>query len=315
MRMDRWPLLAWLSRIGGRAQIIAVASLIVLSVQAGLLVYGLNRGFDILTEVLVSGARATSAVDELSTDINTVSDSIIEMMAGVVARADVSQFVLDRPLAMARDWPTIRERVADFVDPGTIERAEESIALMPTFAARLTEAARGAGNVRLDRLNEDWGDIRNPLTRLVNRARARVIEQGELTRVAAETLRQRISLAEILALGAGLIVLGATWYLLIFTIARPVTRIASTMTTLAKGNLDTPIPGRDRHDEIGDMALAIEVFRGHAVERDGLLRERANAAARLEQLVAERTAELQRRGAMLNATFDNMVQEIGRAHV
>ena len=50
MRMDRWPLLAWLSRIGGRAQIIAVASLIVLSVQAGLLVYGLNRGFDILTE-------------------------------------------------------------------------------------------------------------------------------------------------------------------------------------------------------------------------------------------------------------------------
>gem|GEM_PF-2646234 len=308
--MDRWPFLAWFSRIGGRAQIIAAASLIVLGTQAGLLVYGLNRGFDILTEVLVSGARASSAVDELATDINTISDSIVEMMAGVVARADVSEFVLDRPLVIVREWPAIRERVVDFVDPGTIERAEESINQLPVFAARFTEAARGPGTTRLDRLNEDWGDLRNPLTRLVNRARARVIERGELTRVAADTLRQRISIAEALALGAGLIVLGATWYLLIFTIARPVTRIASTMTTLAKGNLDTPIPGRERHDEIGDMALAIEVFRGHAVERDGLLRERANAAARLEQLVAERTAEVQRRGTMLNATFDNMAQGI-----
>ncbi len=309
MRIEQWPFLAWLRRIGGRAQIIAAASLVVLVTQAALLAYGLNRGFDILTEVLVSGARASGAVDELATDINTVSDSIVEMMAGVVARADVSQFVLDRPLAIAREWPAVRERVSDFVDPGSIERAEESIAQMPAFAARLTEAARGGG-VRLDRLNEDWVDLRNPLTRLVTRARARVIERGEITRLAAETLRTRISIAEALALGAGLIVLAATWYLLIFTIARPVTRIASTMTTLAKGRLDIPIPGRERRDEIGEMALAIEVFRGHAVERDALLRERAQAAARLEQLVAERTAELQRRGTMLNATFDNMAQGI-----
>jgi hypothetical protein len=64
----RGPLLTWLSRIGGRAQIIALASLVVLGLQAALLIYGLNRGFEILTEILVRGGQATEAVDELATD-------------------------------------------------------------------------------------------------------------------------------------------------------------------------------------------------------------------------------------------------------
>jgi signal transduction histidine kinase len=42
------------------------------------------------------------------------------------------------------------------------------------------------------------------------------------------------------------------------------------------------------------------------VELDQLLAERADAAARLEKIVEERTAELQRRGAVLRVTFDNM---------
>ncbi len=310
MAMRRRGALSWFSRIGGRAQIIAVASLVVLCLQAGLLIYGLNRGFGILSEILVSTHRATEAVDELATDLTTVDQTIVEVMAGLLAPADVSQFTLDRPAVIARDWPETRRRIQGFVDPVTIAAAEDSIGRMTAFSDRLASTLRQGNRKALERLQQDWSDLRDPLVRLVNRGRARVVEEGETQRLDAETLRQRVGTAEIAALGIGLLVLGATWYLLIFTIARPVTRISSTMTTLAEGRLDTPVPGSERHDEIGDMAAAIEIFRNHAVERVDLMRERAEAATRLERLVEERTAELKRRGAVLDATFDNMAQGI-----
>jgi serine phosphatase RsbU (regulator of sigma subunit) len=45
-------------------------------------------------------------------------------------------------------------------------------------------------------------------------------------------------------------------------------------------------------DEVSGMGRAVEVFRQNAIERDALLAERAEAAARLEELVKERTREL-----------------------
>jgi signal transduction histidine kinase/DNA-binding response OmpR family regulator/HAMP domain-containing protein len=303
-------LFKWIGRIGGRAQLIALASLIVLGVQAGLLVYGLERGYSILSEILVSTHRATEAVDDLATDLNTVNESIVEVLAGLLAPADVSQFATDRPAVIARDWLETRQRVSGFVDRTALQRADEAIARMPDFSTRFADVLRVGDRAAIERLQEDWHDLQDPVARLVNQARARVVEQGEAQRLEADNLRRRVGLAEGVALAIGLLVLGSTWYLLIFTIARPVTRIASAMTTLAEGRLDMPVPERTRRDEIGDMAGAIDIFRAHAVERDALLRERAEAATRLERVVEERTAELRQHGAVLDATFDNMAQGI-----
>jgi len=310
MRVPRGKFLTWLGRIGGRAQIIAVASLMVLGLQAGLLVYGLDRGFGILTEILASTNRATGAVDGLAADLATVNGSIVAVMAGLLSPADVSEFVVERPAAIAREWPTTKTRLGTFVDPFTALRAQDSIDHLAAFSTEFTDVLQHPDRPALERLQEDWHDLQDPLLRLINEVRARIVEKGESERLSASALSRNIGIAEGLALAIGLCVLGATWYLLIFTIARPVTRIASTMTTLAEGRLDARIPGRERHDEIGEMASAIEVFRSHATERDGLLRERADAAARLERLVEERTAQLKQRGAMLDATFDNMTQGI-----
>ena len=54
------------------------------------------------------------------------------------------------------------------------------------------------------------------------------------------------------------------------------------------------------------MGRAVEVFRRNAIELDQLLAERADAATRLEKLVEQRTAELQRRGEVMRVTFENM---------
>ena len=83
------------------------------------------------------------------------------------------------------------------------------------------------------------------------------------------------------------------------------TQLSGAMLAIASGRRDMPVPARGS-DEVAAMGRAVEVFRRNAVELDQLLAERADAAARLEKIVEERTAELQRRGAVLRVTFDNM---------
>jgi adenylate cyclase len=83
------------------------------------------------------------------------------------------------------------------------------------------------------------------------------------------------------------------------------TQLSGAMLAIAAGRREIPVPAAGS-DEVAAMGRAVEVFRRNAIELDHLLAERANAAIRLEKLVEERTSELQRRGAVLRVTFDNM---------
>ncbi|WP_162306010.1 methyl-accepting chemotaxis protein [Oleisolibacter albus] len=80
-------------------------------------------------------------------------------------------------------------------------------------------------------------------------------------------------------------------------IAGPVRRITLCTGEMARGNLAVTVPGQDKHDEIGEMARSIEIFRA------GL--EEAN---RLSAQQAAEQAEKERRAATLEKlleTFDS----------
>jgi len=87
------------------------------------------------------------------------------------------------------------------------------------------------------------------------------------------------------------------------------TGLSDRMAAIAGGRRDVVIDTRGA-DEVSAMSRAVEVFRQNAIERDALLVERADAAARLERLVEERTAEVARREATLRVTFDNMADGV-----
>ncbi len=67
-------------------------------------------------------------------------------------------------------------------------------------------------------------------------------------------------------------------------VTKPLHRMTVAMKALAGGRLDVEVPGIGRHDEVGEMAEAVEVFKSNALARQALEAERkeveAGAAAR-----------------------------------
>jgi methyl-accepting chemotaxis protein len=74
--------------------------------------------------------------------------------------------------------------------------------------------------------------------------------------------------------------------------ARPIVRMTAVMKQLADGNTEVEVPERHRHDEIGEMANAVQVFRTNMLRTEKLVAEQAadrsvkdRRAAHLETLV------------------------------
>lgn len=85
---------------------------------------------------------------------------------------------------------------------------------------------------------------------------------------------------------AGLV--GAVSLLLFFltrTITTPVVQMTKTMRMLAENDLTVAIPGEHRHDEIGEMASAIQVFKNNALEKEQLEQRMQAMAGDFEQNV------------------------------
>lgn len=70
--------------------------------------------------------------------------------------------------------------------------------------------------------------------------------------------------------GAVLFVSGGLSVLIAKNLSNGLTRFGEQISELAKGNLSVEITGRNRGDEIGDMAKALDVFKGKASEAEDL---------------------------------------------
>ena len=86
----------------------------------------------------------------------------------------------------------------------------------------------------------------------------------------------------------------------------PLVRITAVMRSMANGNFAETIPSTERHDEIGEMARALVVFRDAALEK-----ARLESAARDQQMQAE--AERAAATAKLMSEFDAAVGGVVRA--
>ena len=91
---------------------------------------------------------------------------------------------------------------------------------------------------------------------------------------AAAASAQRSLILGTLAILAGAVVLA---FLLGRGLSRPLAAITAVMNRLSSGDIDVTIPGGERKDELGTMAVAVDVFRRNMVEARALRETQENA--------------------------------------
>jgi serine phosphatase RsbU (regulator of sigma subunit) len=108
----------------------------------------------------------------------------------------------------------------------------------------------------------------------------RLADLDDLSRVAAEQAGEAaMTAAEQARIGAitAVAVLAAIFLALIVYSSRdilaPMRRLIASIDQLALGNLAAPIPLAKRHDELGDVARALEHFRDNAIEKERLQKQ------------------------------------------
>jgi methyl-accepting chemotaxis protein len=91
-------------------------------------------------------------------------------------------------------------------------------------------------------------------------------------------------------------------FMIVVTVAKPIVRMTGIMGKLAQHDLTVEIAGRDRKDEVGAMAQAVQVFKDNMIKADEL-----EAQKRLEdEAKAERAKALD----VLIAGFDATIKEV-----
>ena len=108
---------------------------------------------------------------------------------------------------------------------------------------------------------------------------------AEKQRTAADTERGKADGISLSAMVIGVLVAIFAGIGLVMTFKGPILGIVSAMKRLAKGEIDIPLDGKNRYDEIGDMARALEVFKDNAEQRIRLeaSTEEQRAAAEAER--------------------------------
>jgi methyl-accepting chemotaxis protein len=126
------------------------------------------------------------------------------------------------------------------------------------------------------------GTIRKNLDEQVKSA----LKDADVVRAEVEQSVASVTRLGLILLVAGILVAAVLAVFVSLMVTRPLTRLAATMHRLAEGDLDVTVADKQRKDEIGRMAHAVEIFR-----------ENANAMRRLEERnrEAERAAAGERR--------------------
>jgi methyl-accepting chemotaxis protein len=248
-------------------------------------------------------ARAQAAGDPV-----VIAETVRSRHSFLLARLSATRFLADHDGALAasvRDGATDAAMAAgprpDAAPKPLLPRIDgirDAIAAYGTgFFANAAEITKGDRLLReeltprLVSLQTRLTDLSDSLSTDLDRNRA-VVEDDLRT---AKLIQVGVNIATFL--------LGLTLAVLICrSITRPLTRITSVMTRLAADDVTFDIPGLAAHDEMGDMARAVEVFR-----RNVLTARRLAAEQAAEHMAKERRVQAL---GQLTAVFGDAVGDL-----
>jgi methyl-accepting chemotaxis protein len=205
--------------------------------------------------------------------------------------------------AIGDDLAIVVERFPDPSGAGLVDKVKAPLATW-------LDATKRAGEAKLAALD---GGAAGDLTK-ITAERAQLLKtvegkfdilveeakaQGLTFREDAAALGRWSSLVIRIAVAANFLLGVVVAVFLARRIARPITGITETMTTLAGGDTDVAVPAINRSDEVGEIAKAVEVFKRNMIE-----------TARLSALQAEEHASREARAKQIGActaAFDSSI--------
>jgi methyl-accepting chemotaxis protein len=149
----------------------------------------------------------------------------------------------------------------------------------------------------------------------IGRAEQSLSKSLDASRMAATDETAQALLQQDVLSGVGTLLAVAIAALMARSIIRPVRGMTDAMTRLAAGNTDVHVPARERADEIGRMAHAVEVFRQQAIDNVRLAEERERAREAKERRQSAMDRNLQDFGASVAgvmATFMSGADDLRR---
>lgn len=140
-----------------------------------------------------------------------------------------------------------------------------------------------------ERMAQLEDNIAHQVARLIRISQQRVVDSTDET---GELLRQARNISVLFAVLVLLVALFSGSYVR-RQVGGGLQRMIHSTRRLTTGELDLEIPDRNRQDELGEMANALETFRLQAMDRDELTKRLNRHQQQLELRVEERTADLQ----------------------
>jgi methyl-accepting chemotaxis protein len=129
-------------------------------------------------------------------------------------------------------------------------------------------------------LQEEWLDQVVAFNRLTVAARGIVKGDADRNLAHARELSELGRQITFAATGIGLVGVAMTWLVLVHLTARPLSRVAAAMESLARGKVDTAVPEATRQDQVGEMARAVVVFRQNLEATQQLMEQALEGARR-----------------------------------
>ncbi|MFD1326892.1 methyl-accepting chemotaxis protein [Mycoplana ramosa] len=151
--------------------------------------------------------------------------------------------------------------------------------------------AIGQGTQELISVSDRWRQARTDARTLIADASQTLEAFVSSAQEAGKQDSQRSANVSIIAMVAGTLLAIIGGLMLVETLRGPLKRVTEVMSRLASGELDVPIDGRNRGDEIGDMVRSVAVFRDAALENVRLEQEAEAQRAQTAEEQARRAAE------------------------
>lgn len=140
----------------------------------------------------------------------------------------------------------------------------------------------------------EWIDRARTATSSIRELGTAAAEAAEAAAVEHSAQASRVITFEVITLVVAILVGGVSAWLVAFRIVRPLRNLGDVMGKLADGDLEIEVVGTERTDEIGEMALSLQVFKDNAIERQRL-EEETRRADEESRRAREAEQEAQRR--------------------